>query len=166
MKKKESRRKRRAAPRDKKAPVSWIEALTGKDRAWWVSEVQRLIPKHSRPTKNPWHGTTDTEKVVADLAKLVQRHGMPKKGQAYDGNMRMACLLSYVLALWYLRLHRGKIYDPRRPVKLRQAAHFNRLAYAQALFLAITDESLDPAMFPGQRWEMPFGPYLTDGYFT
>lgn len=146
--------------------VPWIESLTGKDAVWWVSEIQRLITRRSRPTKNPWHGTTQTEKVMADLVKLVQRHGMPKKGPQYDGNMRMACVLSYVLALWYLRLHRAKSYDPRRPIRVRQAAYFHRLGYANALFLAITDESLDATLFPGQRWETPFDPYPTDGYFV
>ena len=101
---------------------------------------------------------------MAELVNLAQKHGMPKKG-TYDGNMRMASILSYVLALWVLRLIRAKSYDPRRPVRLRQAAYFHRLGYANALFLAITDESLDPKMFPGQRWETPFDPYPTDGYF-
>ena len=103
---------------------------------------------------------------MADLVKLVQKRGMPKKGPPYDGNMRMACVLSYVLALWYLRLHRAKAYDPRRPVKLRQGAYWSRLGYAQALFVAITDESLDPKMFPGQNWESPWNPHTTDGYFV
>jgi len=79
--------------------------------------------------------------------------------------MRMASILSFILATWYLRLHRAKMYDPRRPVRHRQAAYWSRLSYANALFLAITDESKDAEMFPGQRWEMPFDPYPTDGYF-
>lgn len=104
--------------------------------------------------------------MVTDLVKLVRKHGMPKKGPQYDGNMRMACVLSYVLALWVLRLIRAKSYDPRRPVRLRQAAHWSRLGYAQALFVAITDESLDVALFPGQNWETPFSDHPTDGYFV
>ena len=101
-----------------------------------------------------------------DLVRLVRKHGMPKTGPQYDGNMRIACVLSYVLALWVLRLSRAKSYDPRRPVKLRQTAYFSRLGYANALFLAIMDESLDSTLFPGQRWETPFDPYPTDGYFV
>lgn len=169
MKKPKRRGKKKRRSRRKgsiKKATSWIESLTGKGGIWWVSEVQRLVTKHSRPTKNPWHGTTQTEKVMADLVKLVRKHGMPKKGPQYDGNMRMACILSYVLALWYLRLHRAKSYDPRRPVRLRQAAYFHRLGYANALFLAITDESRDQTFFPGQKWETPFDPYPTDGYFV
>ena len=163
-------RKARVLPinphRKAKTPTSWVESLTGKDAAWWVSEIQRLIANHTRPTKDPWHGTTQTEKAMTDLIKLVQKHGMPKKGPQYDGNMRMACILSYVLALWYLRLHRAKIYDPRRPVRHRQAAYWSRLGYANALFLAIEDESKDAEMFPGQNWESPWDPTTTDGYFV
>ena len=47
----------------------------------------------------------------------------------------------------------------------RQAAYWSRLGYANALFMAIVDESKDAEMFPAQRWEMPFDPYPTDGYF-
>ena len=36
----------------------------------------------------------------------------------------------------------------------RQAAYWGRIN-ANALFLAIEDESLDPTLFPGQRWETP-----------
>lgn len=165
-KKRTAKRRKKSRSKELKVAVSWIELFTDKNEAWWVSEIQRLIVKHSRPTKDPWHGTTQTEKVVVDLVKLVQKHGMPKTGPQYDGNMRMACILSYVLALWYLRLHRAKAYDPRRPVRNRQAAYFGRLNYANALFLAITDESLDQKLFPGQRWETPFDPYPTDGYFV
>ena len=170
---KKSRSNERTIKRHKKArikgakiPSSWIESFTSKDAAWWVSEIQRLVTKHSCPTKNPWHGTTRTGIVMAELVNLVQKHGMPKKGPAYDGNMRMACILSYVLVLWYLRLHRAKSYDPRRPVRHRQAAYWGRLGYANALFLAITDESKDAEMFPGQNWESPWDPTTTDGYFV
>jgi|SRR3990167_9951670 len=162
------RQKRRPREVVKKKPGSgsWIEAMTGKDVLWWVSETQRLISKHSRPTKNPWHRATKTGMVIAELINLVQRHGMPKRGPAYDGNMRMASILGFVLSVWYLRLHRAKSYDPRRPVRHRQQAYWSRLGYATALFMAIVDESKDAEMFPGQRWEMPFDPYPTDGYFV
>ena len=159
-------RKKQTRRQIKKPPASWVESLTGKDAAWWVSEIQRLVTKHSRPTKNPWHGTTRTEKVMADLVKLVQKHGMPKTGPSYDGNMRMACVLAYVLVFWVLRLQRAKSYDPRRPVRHRQAAYFHQLAYANALFLAIADERLDPKLFPGQNWESPWDPRTTDGFFV
>jgi len=97
--------------------------------------------------------------------KEVRRHAFPRTGP-YDGNMRMAAVLSYVLALWYLRIHRAKSYDPRRPVKHRKSAYHQRLRFACAIFYAIVDESEDPDFFPGQKWESPFDPYPTDGYFV
>ena len=59
-------------------PSSWIEQLTGKDGAWWVSEVQRLVAKHTRPTKDPRHGSTETGMVLTEIIGLVQKHGMPR----------------------------------------------------------------------------------------
>ena len=166
MRRRTIKRRKKAQSKKIKASESWIESLTGKNATWWVSEIQRLITAHSYKTKNPWHKATRKEKVMMGLVKLVRKHGMPRAGPQYDGNMRIACILSYVLALWYLRLHRAKSYDPRRPVRLRRAAYWNRLGYAQAMFMAITDESLDPTLFPGQKWETPFDPYPTDGFFV
>ena len=159
------KRRKKSRAKGTKAPTSWIERVSGMPKTWWVHSVQSLITKHSRPTKNPWHGMTDSSKVVADLVKLVQKRAMPKKGRPYDENMRMAAILSYVLALWYLRLHRAKSYDSRRPVRLRQGAYWNRMDYCQALFRAMVDESEDQIYFPGQPWETPFHPYPTDGFF-
>ncbi len=144
---------------------SWIMQVSGKSKTWWVRIVQELIQKHSRKTKDPWHGATNIERVVKELVQIIKRVAFRKKGR-YDGNMRMAAVLSYVLAIWYLRIHRAKSYDPRRPVKARKAAYFTRLNYATALFYAIEDESMDPVHFPGQKWESPFDPYPTDGYFV
>ena len=152
--------------RRRNKPAPWIDELSGKDRKWWVAKVQSLIKRHSRPTNNPWHGTTDSSLVIRDLVKEVQRHAMPKKGPAYDGNMRMAAVLGYVLCLWYLRVHRAKSQDPRRPVKHRKAAYHSRLRFATAMFHAIVDESEDAEFFSGQKWESPFDPYPTDGYFV
>ena len=139
--------------------------MTGKPKSWWVAATQALITKHSRPTKDPRHGQTRTGMVVAELVALVEKTSFRKK-ERFDGNMRMAAVLSYVLALWYLRVHRAKSYDPRRPVALRRGAYWSRMGYLNALFLAITDESEDQLYFPGQRWETPFDPYPTDGYFV
>ena len=146
------------------AETSWIAYMTGKPRKWWVAEVQRLISKHSRPTKDPHHGQTQTMKAVAELVSTVHKT-FPKKGERFDGNMRMAAVLSYVLALWYSRLSRAKSYDPRRPVAHRKAGYAHRLAWAMAMTLALMDESEDAEHFPGQNWESPWDPRTTDGYF-
>ena len=167
---KKKRKTLRPGPRRTNKPVPWIETVSGKDRKWWVAKVQSLIGKHSRPTKDPNHGYTESEKVIHDLMREVKRHAMPRGGPAsvrrYDENMRTAAVLSYVLALWYLRIHRAKSYDPRRPVKHRQAAYHQRQRFATMMFHAIVDESEDAEFFPGQKWESPFDPYPTDGYFV
>ena len=156
--------KRRGVKKRLPKPTDWLSASTGHDARWWVAKIQGFIVKHTKPTKDPWHGRTATRRAMADLMREVERT-RPKTGR-YDENMRMASVLSLVLATWYLRVHRAKSYDPRRPVKLRKAAYFNRLGYAAAFFLAIEDESLDQEHFPGQKWETPFDPYPTDGYFV
>lgn len=166
--------------RAKQKPRSsqWIEHMTGKDRQWWVAKVQALITKNSKPTKDPWHGTTNTEKMVQDLMKEIKKtygHDFQAKTgsrisametRRFDENMRMASVLGYVLTLFYARLHRAKAYDPRRPVKLRQVAYQQRHLWSIAMFRAMTDESEDQDHFPGQKWESPFDPYPTDGYFV
>ncbi len=144
--------------------MSWIASVTGKPRRWWIAEVQRLISKHSRPTKDPRHGQTRTGAVIAELVGIIHKT-FPKK-ETFDGNMRMAAVLSYVLAIWYSRLGRAKAYDPRRPVAHRKMGYVNRLAWAMAMVLALMDESEDAEHFPGQKWETPFDPYPTDGFFT
>ncbi len=161
MKKRQSKRiKKKRQPK----PIDWLAATTGHDGRWWVAKIQALITKHSRPTKDPRHGRTMTGKMIADLVREIEKTAPTK--YAFDGNMRMANILSLVLATWYLRVHRAKSYDPRRPVALRKQAYFSRLGYAMALFRAIEDESQDQEHFPGQRWETPFDPYPTDGYFV
>lgn len=150
----------------RKKPIKlqdWLCEVTGHDRKWWVARVQGLITKHSKPTKDPHHAETATANVITDLTRDLQR--LWDGTGRFDGNMRTVAVLSIVLATWYLRVHRAKIYDPRRPVKLRRSAYYQRLSYAMAMFKAIEDESLDAEMFPGQNWEFPFSDHATDGYF-
>ena len=147
-----------------KAAPDWLQALTGKAGPWWIDRVQTLIGKHSRRTKDPKHDRTDPRKWLGDLTQEVVRRA-PKRGR-YDENMRTACILAMVLSLWYTRVHRAKIYDPRRPVELRKQAYFTRQVFTEAMFHIMTDESQDPTYFPGQQWETPFHPYPTDGVFV
>ena len=142
----------------------WVGAVTGKDRKYWVALVQKLIAKHSRPTKDPWHGVTATAKVIEALVKEIVKT-YPKQ-ERFDENMRMAAVLSYILATWYARVHRAKSYDPRRPVRLRKDAFMSRQRWAVAMFQTVIDESEDAEMFPGQKWETPWDPNPTDGFFT
>ena len=154
-----------AAPRQ----LDFIGQVTGKERGWWVAFIQGRITARAKRSKDPWHDQSDSQKVMNDVVAEIRRliyDKAKKEKRAFDSNMALAMGTSYVLAVWYLRLHRAKSYDPRRPVKLRQAAYWHRYAFARAIFDAIVDESQDPKYFPGQRWESPFDPYPTDGYFV
>jgi len=143
---------------------AWIKRVSGKPRLFWVAVVQGLIKAYSKPTKDPWHGSCDPDEVVKGIVFAIRRYAFPKKAR-FDGNMRMAAVLSYVFTLWYCRVHRAKAYDPRRPVRHRKDAYFTRLDYMHAMFDAMEDESLDSIHFT-QKWESPFDPFPTDGYFV
>lgn len=144
--------------------------MTRKTRAWWVERVQDKIRIHTRPTKDPWHGYTESGAVIESLAREVQRYSMagggPGKVRKYDENLRMASVLGYVLCLWYARIHKAKAFDPRRPVTHRRAAYMSRQMFLQAMFEAMIDDSRDAEFFPGQKWESPYDPNPTEGYFV
>lgn len=145
--------------------MNWLEEQTGQSSAWWMATVQRLIGKHSTPPpKGKKHGTTDVTAWLTDLVKMVERR-FPPDGQ-YDENMKAAAVLSQVLALWYLRVHRAKALDSARPISHRQSAYLRRQEYVVALLLAAMDEREDAAYFPGQRWQLPFTPDATSGDFV
>ena len=101
--------------------------------------------------------------MVADLARAVRKL-FPKRG-AYDGNMRMASVLGFVLVFWYLRTHRAKAFDPRRPVAHRKAALDQWRRFCLSLLNAMLDDSEDARIFPSQKWESPHDPFPTDGAF-
>lgn len=128
-----------------------------------MDRIQTLIKKHSRKTRDPKHDSTDPQKWMAELTKDIMKSGL--MGQ-YDENMRTASIMAVVLTLWYTRVHRAKIYDPRRPVEVRKRAYFVRQSFRENMFRMMTDESKDPTLFPGQQWETPFHPYPTDGVFV
>jgi len=143
--------------------LSWIEDATGKSRVDWVGEIQKIIGKISKPTKDKWHDTNDPVEMVKLLAMMVRKTWSKK--ERFDGNMRIAATIGYILCTWYLRVHLAKSHDPRRPVRHRQAAYFQRQHFAMALINSVIDESDDTKMFPDQNWESPFSLHPTDGYF-
>ena len=102
--------------------------------------------------------------MVADLARAVRKL-FPKRG-AYDGNMRMASVLGFVLVFWYLRTGRAKAFDPRRPVAHRKAALDQWRRFCLNLLNAMLDDSEDARIFPEQNWESPYSNHPTDGYFV
>jgi hypothetical protein len=144
--------------------TSWIASSTGKSRLEWIGIIQGTLKKISKPTKDKWHDTNDPIELITRLARDV-RKTFPKQGR-FDGNMRMTATLGYLCCLFYLRLHKAKSFDPRRPVAARKQAYFQRQQFAQALLNAIIDESLDCEMFPSQNWESPWIKSPTDGYFV
>lgn len=151
------------APPAREDSRSWLERATRRSPAWWIGKVQREITRASTPSDNPKHDTTDARRWIERVMEAVV--GSLPAG-FYDGNMRAAAVLSQVLALWYLRVHRAKCYDPTRPVASRQQGLEDWLGYATALGALALDERHDAAAFPHQDWESPFDPDATDGTFV
>jgi len=148
-----------------KAAPTFLVHNTGHDDVWWLRRVQRCIGHASTPPpKGDVHGRTDVKTWVAELAMNVER-AMPKHG-TYDGNMRMAAVLGHVLCLWYLRVHRSKSYDARRPVKLRRRATAQWLFFTTELMRIALDERPDAKVFPGQDWDPPWNPRAINGKFV
>lgn len=153
--------------------MDWLMESTGAPTERWLAFVQNRIAAHSRPGPDPNHSVTDAMAWVTDLAKDVMA-GWPGDWEsklatdptAFDENMRLARELGLVLCAWYASVQRAKTQDPRRPIELRRKAHDRRAAWMQALLRAITDDQLDPLVFPGQQWESPFRPDATDGDFV
>jgi len=143
----------------------WLEEKTDHDRKWWVARVQYWIDRYSFPTDDPDHDSTETGLVVMRLTQDVGYCAEQRKGQ-FDENMYAAAVLSQVLSLWYLRVHRAKCLDPNRPIKHRKKAYEQWHKYTQALSSNMTDERLDPTHFPGQDWDTPFSPNAKDGEFV
>jgi hypothetical protein len=124
--------------------------------------IQKEISKATKKTKDPNHGKTNvrvwSKKLVNEIMKA-----MPKEG-TYDENMRFAATMGFVLVLWYARLHKAKIYDPRRPIKTRQTAYHQWMLFCHSIFNAMMDESLDAEFFK-QHFDPPFSPHAVDGVF-
>src|SRR5207247_9154019 len=112
---------------------------------------------------DPRHDQTRHDQWLVQVMREVIRT-FPTRGR-YDGNMRLAAVLSHVLALWYLRVHRAKCYDPRRPVADRRYAFESWLGYVRALSTLAVDERDDAAHFPDQHWDPPYSPHAIDGTF-
>lgn len=142
----------------------WIEQTTGLSDHDWVVTIQTLIGKYSSASDDPQHDQTDVKGWMQELTEFVMK-SFPVTGPAYDENMRIARVMSYILALWYSRLHLAKVSDPRRPVSIRRDAYKSRQEWLDTLFHAITDIQHDPSYFPGQQWEHPFSLESQNGDF-
>lgn len=176
-------------------PDRWLQRTTGKTPIEWLGSIQRAIKGASyRPKWNRRHALqtltlkeqrlpkrrrealvierlailkrhdeTNVEKWLTRVARDVHRNA-PKSG-LYDGNMRAALVMGYVLLYWVVRCQRAKAYDPRRPVKLRRKAMERWINMAAAVSVMFTDERQDANIFPGQKWDPPFSPFAVNGDF-
>lgn len=140
-----------------------LKHLTGKDEVWWFKRVQYQIVRSAIGPKRKGHqpNTLDwLDAIKGDIVKYAF------KGGVYDGNMRMAVLMGLILTGWYARLHRAKIHDPRRPLKIRQKAYEAWLQLAQESIFIWVDESRDGERFPEQPWNSPFMKGAKSGKFV
>lgn len=143
-----------------------LEAMTGHDRLWWMWFVQKRIKACSGPKLADGHSRMTSYDWVNDVIGRLFK-SFPKDGPAYDPNMRIAYLMTYVFGVWYSRLHHGKTFDPRRPKKLRQQSYQSWHRGVMALIGAFTDESQDPLVFNGKPfYENPFDPKAKNGKFV
>lgn len=156
----------------KKLTHDVLQRMTGRSRAYWFRRVQGLIAKHTTPGVHRFryrgkvsvHGETDEAAWMAALVAEVRRHA-PKSGR-YDGNMWIAAVVGLILSHWFIRIQRAKTMDPRRPKHFRRRAYASWVRFNGELLRVVFDESEDPRLLPGQRWENPYDPRSKDGRFV
>lgn len=151
--------------------VDMVEALlfdmTGDGCQYWMDLIGSLIVKHTKPSDNPLHGSTESNLWLRDLSdelwsRIPSRHDLTK----LDENIICSSLLSLILTLWSCRIKRAKAYDPRRPVEIRKRMLKRANEFHAALLACMTDESHDHEYFPKQEWDPPFAPGAEDGDFV
>lgn len=126
--------------------------------------VQKRIAARSGPVQKNGHATTSLD-WVADVTNEITK-SFPKD-RPFDGNMRVAYLLAFVMGTWYSRVHHSKCFDPRRPVKIRREAYASWHRGVLALFAAMVNDEHDPVLFNGKpHYENPFDPKAKDGKFV
>ena len=152
--------------KEKKQPKDTLEAYTTHDGTWWLRFVEREIGKCMGPVQKDGHSRmTSYDWLNAVIGELFKT-GFPKEGR-YDGNMRIAYLVSFVLGTWYARVHHSKAFDPHRPRKVRQDAYASWRSAVMNLVASLVDESRDPKVFNGiPFYENPFDPKTKSGKFV
>ncbi len=144
--------------------TTWLESTTGRSAAWWMAGLQFAISSKSEKSDDPNHDENDPEVFLKDVAHLVVT-SLPPDGN-YDPNMRVAAVMGVVLCLWKSRVHLSKTRDPNRPVQTRQKSYEQWVEFGQVLMSVVIDERDDPAYFPGQAWDLPYGFDAKDGDFV
>lgn len=143
---------------------SYLQSTTHRSPEWWVAAIQQLVADTATPSDDPNHDHAHPREWLKRLVDLVV-DGLPPGGQ-YDPNMRAGAVLAQALLVWYVRLHRAKWSDPRRPVELRQGAYEQWLKFVESAFAAVVDVRDDPVAFSGQEWDHPFSPSARSGGFV
>lgn len=136
--------------------------MTGRNSAWWFARVQQAVSDSGTKTGGD-HDIADPGAFVRAVADEVIAH-LPSDGQ-YDPNMRSAVVLSYVLGLWYFRLHRAKAFHPARPLDLRRGAYDQWLNTVREFALLPVDERED-FTYMAQKYDNPFLPGAKNGKFV
>lgn len=140
---------------------------TGEGCQYWMDFIGAAIPKHTRPSDNPLHGSTESNLWLRDLADEVFARMKPYHDLAkMDENIIVSSLVSLILTLWSCRVRRAKSYDPRRPLDVRRAMTGRLYDYHHALLDCIVNEASDHHYFPAQEWDPPFAPGAKDGDFV
>lgn len=144
--------------------MSWLLEYTNHDEAYWVARVQRLIAENTTPLENG-HGETNLEWIRILVDEI--ENNLPPEGwdKPYDGNMRMAAILSAVLGLWFAQLSFAKTQDSNRPTYVRQEAYKKRLNWIKDFIMNLVDTSGAATYFMGQPWQNPYDPNAKGGEF-
>lgn len=161
---------RRKGEAKKKAPIDYLDSRTGESTPVWILAVQRAIKDASTPPrtrgKYKGHSSTKVLKWIYSIAGQVMTRARIAQRKDRDENMGMAATLGMILCVWYVRIHRAKAMDPRRPIKLRRAALLQANEYVAELARVLHDDTWDPLVFPTQEWENPWHPKARDGKFV
>lgn len=142
--------------------MSWIEDKTNRTDEYWVARVQHLIAKNT-VARDDGHGDTD-EKWVHQLVDEIVKD-LPVD-ETYDGNMRIAAILGYVLTLWFTATQIAKTFDSHRPTNIRQKAYIRLNEYKREFCNMMWDMSKHPGYYPNQPWQFPFDPEAKGGDFV
>jgi hypothetical protein len=128
-----------------------------------MAACQDAVSKASTKVEGEAHDETDPEKFVQIVLGLAKQT-LADDG-LFDGNMRLAAVMSMVLALWYARVNYAKAHDPNRPGLLRRRSYRKFLEWVSAMQMIPVSEANDSIYFPGQKWDFPYSFGTQDGDF-
>lgn len=154
----------------KKKPVKKI--IKQKTREQWLRFVERSIVKSQYGKKiriktkdgTGLHSQNSWDWLGEMMVEVI--NSIPKDGRMRDPNMFVARRLGIVLLTWFVRVSRAKCFDPRRPLVLRKKAYALWLENLSGITSLLMDDRDDPKIWPGQKWDNPFGKNAKGGKFV